>query len=556
MLLLLIGGVLAGIYGSGAVIRKVERESEFSKLLGEYDFRYRRTLDTESAAVRRQECENLDNDLDRLEKKAGGVESWLSILKRRKQLARYADGLGQEARYMQSYRQSSQRAARIFPYSEPIAAVAAAALIYDTAITREAETELRKTLPLLASSRLSPMRLGLHVLLGDFRNPEKAETSLAEVGPFPAISEFLFSRTSLPDREAGSLAADLLILKILAGDTHDAAVDIQTALAAFPSPELIRFAAEYYYDFGNPVRSAELFSMLPDEAALSRQADALWLAGYTDTARTIWTMLTLLPEQGGAGATMQSRALYNLALTAQSREEQAVLLQHIVQQVTATESRQYGLILFSRLFDAPQALAVLNAERGPPGPADIHIDLEILKRRTEIDEVARVIAETWLLLDSHPGAEDLYQWGVWYCNLQRNYTENAMLLRNAARHNFTGWWVNLYEALRLIREGNPDAAEVILATIPTRTHWAAAANLGRILEARLAPVRALENYETAMAVVIELGLQNTASRIQVRIANCLKTLGRIEESRRALEYALVLNEDNLNARLELNRLSP
>jgi tetratricopeptide (TPR) repeat protein len=565
MLLLLIGGTLIGITVSGAVVRKAERESEFSRLLGEYDFRYRQALNIESIAVQRQEFERLDNDLDRLEKRAGGLDSWLSILKRRRQLAFEA---GHDPRYMQSYRQSSQRAARTFPYSEPIAAVAAAALVYDTAITRETEADLRKTLPLLASSRFSPMRLGLHVLLGDFRSPEKAAASLAETGYFPAVSDFLNFKTSLPDREAGILVADLSILKIIAGDPHDVAYDIQTALIAFPSPELIRLAAEYYYDFGNLVRSAELFSMLPDEAALSRQADALWLAGYVDTARTIWTMFAWFMQERpviGDKAVLQNRATYNLALTAQTREERATLLQMLVQQGAVTKSRQYGLILFSRLFEAPRAMAILNAERGSQVPVDlnpadmdlvnIHIDLEMLKRRTEIDEVARVIAETWLLLDRHPGAEDIYQWGIWYCNLQRNYTENAMLLRNAARHNITGWWLDLYEALRLIREGSPAAAETLLAAIPTYTHWAAAANQGRIFEARHSPARALESYERALATVMELGLLNTASRIQVCIAHCLKTLGRIDESRRALEFALDLNEDNLNARLELSRLN-
>jgi tetratricopeptide (TPR) repeat protein len=256
--------------------------------------------------------------------------------------------------------------------------------------------------------------------------------------------------------------------------------------------------------------------------------------------------------------------LYNRALTAQSREEQAALLRRLVQQVSATESRQYGLILFSRLFDAPQALAILNAERGPGlGPSgitdlhsiDIHIDLEMLKRRTEIDELARVIAEIWLLLDRYPNAEDIYQWGIWYCNLQRNYSENAMLIRNATRHNFSGWWLSFYETLRLIRDGNLNAAETLLATIPTDAHWAVAANRGRILESRHAPARALESYERALATVIASGWLDTASRIQFRIAYCLKTLGRIDESRRALEYALDLNEDNLNARLELSRLN-
>jgi tetratricopeptide (TPR) repeat protein len=571
-LLLLIGGLLIGIYGSGAIIRNAERDSEFSRLLGDYDFKYRMMLDTESPIVQRQEFENLHNDLDRLEKKAVGVESWLSILKRRRQLAYYVvNAPGQDIRYMQSYLQSSQRAAHAFPYSEPIAAVAAAALVYDTAITRDAETSLKKTLPLLASSRLSPMRLALHVLLGDFRNPERAAASLAETGQLPhfAISEFLNFNTSLSGRETGMLAADLSILKIIAGDPHDAATDIQTALISFPSPELIRLAAEYYYDFGSMVRSAELFSMLPDISALSRQADALWLAGYAGTARTIWTMLTVSQERSGFGGTGVSprendvlfcRALYNLAQTAPTGEEKATLLQRLVQQSPATDSRQYGLICFSRLFDAPQALAVLNAERGPVVseglyPVDVHIDLEMLKRRTEVDELARVIAELWLLLDRHPAAEDIYQWGVWYCNLQRNYTENAMLLRNATRHYFTGWWLNFYEALRLIREGNLNAAETLLATIPTDTHWAAAANLGRIYEARHAPARALENYERAMAVVMASDLYYTASKLQVNIARCLKTLGKVDECRRALEFALDLNEDNLNARLELSRLN-
>jgi tetratricopeptide (TPR) repeat protein len=49
-------------------------------------------------------------------------------------------------------------------------------------------------------------------------------------------------------------------------------------------------------------------------------------------------------------------------------------------------------------------------------------------------------------------------------------------------------------------------------------------------------------------------MRATASRIQVRIAYCLKSLGRIEESRRALQYAIDLNPDNLTARMELDRL--
>jgi tetratricopeptide (TPR) repeat protein len=571
ILFLLIGGILAGIYGTGNFSRssrEIEKESEFSRLLREYDFKCRQVLEEESLTVRRHEFERLEGELDRLEKKTGGVESWLSVLKRRRQLAGFAGELGgmvgsrETTRYAESYRQSSRRAAKAFPYSEPIAAVAAAALVHDSAITREGEAELRNTLPLLASIRFAPMRLGLHVLLGDFKSPERAAASLpvhfgqslnAPSGEGVVIPDFLNPQFPLGPREAGLIAIDLLILKILAGDVPGAGIDIQTALFAFPSPDLTRLAAEYFYDFGNPVRSAELFSMLPDEAALGRQADALWLAGYDDSARAIWAMLS------AHNTNLQSRALYNLALTSQTEEEAVALLERLILQpfrIVENFSRQYGLIRFSRFLEASPALAVLNAERGPPSAIDPIIDLEILKRRTEIGEVARVIAETWLLLDLYPEEEEIYQWGLWYFDLQRNYAESAMLLKNAVRHQFTGWWIDLYGALQNIRNGDPDTAERILAGIPIDSYWAVAANIGRILEARHAPARALEGYERATALVMEQAdaWQNIASRIQVRIARCLRSMGRFEESRRALEYALDLNPDNLNARLELSRL--
>jgi tetratricopeptide (TPR) repeat protein len=571
MLILLIGGVLVGIYGTGTFSRDslgIEKESEFSRLLREYDFKCRRVLEEESPVVRLHEFERLESELDRLEKKAGGVESWLSVLKRRRQLADYAGELGGmtgsqgAVRYTESYRQSSRRAAKAFPYSEPIAAVVAAALVHDSAITREGEAELRKILPLLASIRFAPMRLGFHVLLGDFKDPERAAASLpvhfgqplnAPSGEGVVIPDFLNPQFPLAPREAGLIAIDLLILKILAGDVPGAGIDIQTALFAFPSSDLTRLAAEYFYDFGDPVRSAELFSMLPDEAALSRQGDALWLAGYGDSARAIWTMLSMY------NSGLQNRALYNLAITSQTAEDAVMLLERLIRQPFGTgedPSRQYGLIRFSRFLEASPALAVLNAERGPPCPVDPIIDLEILKRRTEIGEMPRVIAETWLLLDRYPEVETLYQWGLWYFDLQRNYTESAMLLKTAARHQFTGWWIDLYGVLQNIRNGDPDTAEKLLAGIPIDSHWAVAANAGRMLEARHAPSRALESYERAIALVTEqtVAWPNIASRIQVRIARCLRSMDRFDESRRALDYALDLNPDNLNARLELSRL--
>jgi len=553
LLVLLIGGGLAGIFVRGAAAaRGPEKESTFHRLLREYDFKSRQILESGSVTAQRRELDRLNSDLDRLEKKAEVVESWLSVLKRRRQLANL------DFRHEEIYRQSSRRAAQAFPHSEPIAAIAAAALIHNAAITGTGEANLREALPLLASSRFAPLRLSLHVLLGDFKNPEKAAASLPR-----GFSVAEYSSASI--LEAEYIFPDLALLKILDGEISAAAIDIQAALTAFPSPALIRLAAEYFYDFGDLLRSAELFSMLPDEDALIRQADALWLAGYTENARTLWAILTASPI---AEQTMTlnnkaalNRALYNLALTAQTQEEEAALLERLIRNSTVEDpTRRFGLIRFSRLMEAPEALTVLNAEKGPADPL---IELEILKRRTEMGELPRMIAETWLLLDRYPETEDLYQWGAWYFNLQRNYVESANLLKIAARHNFTGYWMDLYGALQQIREGNLDAADKMLAAVSAENgHWAAAANWGRILESRRAPTRALENYERAMAAILEseppaeegTAMRATASRIQVRIAYCLKSQGKNEESRRALQYAIDLNPDNLTARMELDRL--
>jgi tetratricopeptide (TPR) repeat protein len=545
MLVLLLGGVLTAVFVNSRGASDDTRETTFRRLLQEYDFKSRQILETGQAAIQRRELDRLDNDLDRLEHNAEVVESWLSVLKRRRQLA------GFDSRYEQSYRESAQRAAKDFYYSEPIAAIAAAALVNNSAITREGEAYLRNTLSLLASPRFAPIRLSLHVLLGDFKNPEQAEANLPR--GFTAPDFFPSS-----DLETEIILPDLMILKILAGNNPSSLGALATALDMFPSPALIRVGAEFFYDFGDLLRSAELFSMLPDEEALSRQADALWLAAYTDNARAIWAMQTV-----------RSKSLYNLALTAPTLEEETKLFEILVERPRSGDwdsddntSRRFGLIRLSRLYDAPRAIEVLDIEKTVIPRMDSLIDLEILRRRTEIMELPRSIAETWLLLDRYPDVEDVYQWGVWYFDLQRNYPESNKLLQIAARHNFDGDWKGFHGALQHIREGNLGAAEDMLEGMISDgefydDHWAAAANLGRVLESLLAPARAIENYQKAMAVLEEYGDSAawlTASKIQVRIALCLKASGRIDESRRALEYALDLNPENLTARLELSRL--
>jgi len=409
------------------------------------------------------------------------------------------------------------------------------------------------------------VRLSFQILLGDFKDPGKAAATLGSEFPEPEL-------LSLPAQSAAKIVPDLVILKILAGDISGADSMINAAFAQGGrsyrvSNEFIRLAAEFSYDFGDMLRSAELFSMLPDEDALIRQADALWLAGYAQNARNIWVML----------AVSRTGALYNLAVTSQTQAEAKKQYELLTGKTDVDDPyHQYGVIRYSRLMDAPKALVFLetgrpqNKEDGesfntaqPRSETTLSVDalfdLEKTKRRIDNAEAARMAAETWLLLDFYPNVEELYQWGAWRFTFQRNYSESALLLRAASRHNFTGDWKGIYESLLLINEGNLDAAEETLSSIPLNNeNWIVAANLGRIYEDHQSPARAIANYEKAFELVssntLVNGWKEAASRIQVRLAYCYRLTGNNSESRNALEYALKLNPDNLNARLELGRL--
>jgi len=503
--------------------------------------------------------ELLTSELDKLEKLAVGVESWLSVLKRRRNLARLYPASAP------SYRQAVRRAAEAYPWSGPIAALAAAALVKDTALTREAETQIRSCLPLLADPVFSPLRLSLHVLLGDFSGPDKAGllSGLSAAGLQDPGNAY-YAQTE-------AITLDLAIVKVLEGDMRGASAEIQAAVQGYsntrdfgfsaflPSIDFLRFAAEYHYDFGDILAAAELFSQIPGEAALMRQADSLWLAGFTDSARVLWSLLAT-PDAGQSAA----RSLYNLALTAPDQEEAFAFLEKLaaltkenIQPPSGTDaafidSLQFGLIRYSRLLEVSRAIAALESSGFLKPSGYPFIDLEIQKRRTETGELGRLIAETWLLLDRHPETEPLYRWAAWFFNFQRNYNESAILCRRAAEYGFPGQWIPLYEAVQLMREGGIDAAGDILKEMPVQTaDWPVLANLGRIYESELSHSRALECYERAAAKVKN---PIAASRIQLRIAKCLGVLGRSGEIRRVLEYALDLDPQNINARLELSRI--
>jgi len=654
-LLLAIAGAVGFLFATGGagIFGGAGEQVSFHRLLQEYDFRLEQALGG-PAAPGYQQFGLLSRDLDRLEARAQGVENWLSVLRRRRRLADGAAefaGAAHGARYAQAYRQAAQRALREFPFSEPIAAVAAAASIRGAAITPEMEGELRAILPRMSSQRFAPMRLSLHALLGDFRSPESAAASL-QGDRLP-----LDFAAGAMGRDAEPIVAALAMLRILDGEPAEALSIVQSALArGGASPEFARFAAEVFYDFGSPARSAELFHMLSGEdafreEALSRQADALWAAGYTGLARHVWGMLAApsaplapraaaaLPSAPRAAwediAAIESRALHNLAATAEDPEEAEALLERLMRQGRSGDAcRELGLVRLSRLMDAPGAVGLLQADlglrgfamaggdmgqvelrerlvrQGQPGyaqreqglarlgslagapgplalmqaqrealgpggagrgfggeaggvPLSAAAELEILKRRVEMGEAGRMVADVWMLLRRYPEAEGLHEWAAWFFALQRSFEETDLLLSAAERQGFSGRWKAEHRALSLIREGRFDEAESALEALELEAEgsgWAAAANLGRLAEARNASARALEHYQRALALLAEArpggssgGGSEIASQLQVRIARCLRTIGRPDESRRALLLALELNPNNLAARLELGR---
>ena len=501
--------------------------------------------------------ESLARRLDNLEKEAQGVENQLSVLKRRRALA------GADPRFLPAYREAARRAAAAYPYAEPLAALAAAALIQGQPLTGDRAEELKQYLSVLDSAALSPLRVSLHILRGDLKDPWTA-------GAIPSLDRALGSalpriRGQIPSGAGEALITALTILKTLEGGAEAAEIQGGLSEASGPaaSPDFIRFAAEYFYDYGDPLKAAELFSRLDTEEDLSRQADALWLAGQSAAARNLWAILASppganSPESPSAG--IAARSLYNLALGAADSGESAALFKGLLalpvsekESPPARQSRVYGLIRYSRLANGPRSLAVLEEGR-KSFPGEPLLDLELLKRRGEFWEPDRLIAETWRLLGQYPGSEELFRWAAWYFDFQRRPGETALLLRNAARQGIEAPWTGLHEALAGIAAGNlEEAGDILRAIPPERADWEVSANLGRIYETLRSPAAALEYYETAASKVRN---RKEAARIQLRIARCFRALGRDRESRRVLEYALDLDPGSLPARLELDRREP
>jgi len=521
ILLLFTGAVLSVFFLiERSATKTTRRQDSFSRILREYDAAAAVNFGTE------REFEHLNGELDKLEKRAIGVESWLSILKRRRALSSI------HPLSMVNYRNSINTALEAYPFSQQIAAIAASALIKNSSINMEAEERLREWLSFFSDPSFNELRLCIHVILGDFRSPQRAYIIPADI----------FSDGTQ------AVTMDLAIMRTLRGDYRGASADIQIMLnAPRPSEDVLRFAAEYNYDFGDLLRSAEIFSLIDDEKAMVRQADALYLAGFPDSARSIWLILA------ESESSQNENSLYNAAVTSEDGEA-ADFLEKLVNLETASnsESRQFGIIRYSRFLEQSQAVTVLQKSAGFSPANYPFIDLEICKRNSFGSDIGRQSAETWLLLDRHPENEDLYRWAAWRFFFQRRLDEAEILLDRMDMLGFKETWFDIYRALQLMNEGRLDDAEKLLRSVPPDdADWYVYANLGRIIESQRSAGRALEQYELA---AVKAQNTKTTARIQLRIARCLSVLNRPNDARRVLMNAVELDPDNVTARLELDRI--
>jgi tetratricopeptide (TPR) repeat protein len=448
--------------------------------------------------------------------------------------------------FLDPYRRAVKEAAAKFPSLETLSALAAEALVLGGGPGAEERRQLGDLAGRLDRDRFPSLVLGARVLAGDLADPGAALS-------VPRIDALLTGGSLLPhlgEPRQRALLVNALVLQIVRGDIPGASVRI----GALEGPQTSRFAAEFYYDFGNPMRAAELLSRSTEDRDMALEADAFYLAGETESARSLWTLLAV-PDQPGGGPGSREislRSLYNLAATAAGPEEEQKWLEALFARRTMTGDESlgppalYGIIRYTRLQDPRRGIAILDEGGLRDEPL---LDLELLRRRLEILPPGQGVPEVWLLLNRHGKEEALYRWAAWYFDHQKMYAETAQVLKNAGAYQFEGPWVALHRSFALFREGKNDEGEALLKNAGSGG-WVIPANLGRVTET-LSPSAALGYYEEAASLA---GRGRSAAAIQLRIARCLQALGRDRESRRVLDYALDLDPDNLEARHELRRL--
>jgi len=471
----------------------------------------------------------ISRKIDALEKKALGVESELSLLKRRRELLRLAQKHGIATKDLNNaYLESVKRAASHFPHAEALAALASEAYLASgqKALAESYAVQLSEDrfIPISAAVLLSQMPVSETILL-------KASTIYADAGM---------------KETAASLRIDTALLRLLSHDSMSALSSLRTwsLNEDFDSERARILLAELECDFGNLKISADLFSAMNSNAFIFRRSDALYQAGSIAPAREAWMDLLEYSDSPD----MQGKALYNLAATDSSTQD---ALSHLGRALEIDPSAVYPALRLARLLDSfekPDKLRVTAIlSTALKGTDRALVELELLRSSLGSKEARASLAEVWVLLEKYPEDTRIQRWAAYFMeqDLFRDELDKLLQSGNPA--------LDFHRSLSLLRLGHLDEAERILFRLAgTDGDWRIAANLGLIAEARRKIAPALELYETATA----LDMSSTSkAELQLRIARCLVALGREADARRALEYGLDLDPQNRMLRLALRRLS-
>ncbi|MDR1212024.1 MAG: hypothetical protein LBK40_07330 [Spirochaetaceae bacterium] len=522
-----------GLAPRGAGAGSEKNAGPFYKSLNEFD-----------AVLGTVQSPQLDALLSELEKKALSVDSRLSVLKRRRTLAR------QYPEYTGQYRDAALRAQEDFPYSQPLALAASEALLLAFGEIPQDDPALSARISALAGKLSADSQalaaLALRVLAGECADIRSAST-------IPGAERlFDIAASETEGTEHGLLAVNSALLRIHSGNIPGALARIEGLLNEQENSEqTLKTAAGLIYDYGDPLRAAAILAPFTDPESIAREADALYLGGSVDNAKNLWKLL--LSPGDEVPRQIRERALYNLgALETDTRAAK----NYLEELVEINPGNTGGIIRYSRLFPASEAEALLELRiPGRPGNAEFPLRLEILKRRRDLVQPARLAAETWFLINTYPREPVAYEWGAFYFNLEKFYGETAILFKNAGFNNIESPQLSLHKALLLILGGSMESGEEELLALAKNEapDWRIYANLGRLREARRKPREALLYYETALS---GQGGPGPAERavLELRTARVNLAFGNNQEARKALEHAAELDPGNLSVQVEIHHL--
>jgi tetratricopeptide (TPR) repeat protein len=360
-----------------------------------------------------------------------------------------------------------------------------------------------------------------------------------------AISE------SSGNREQEHLIVNAALLSIVTGNEYREtnAVLYPLDLRKAASVNTFRFTAEYAYDAGDFPLASRLFAALPDENALERAGDALFLGGDVDGARELWLLSS------------NANSLYNYASLADKTGEtgetdetagRTAALKKLLAQYAEPSAPSFtaGMILYTRLMSDDRAAATLGAARYT---AQIPLlDLELWRRTEKNYPPGRALAGMWLLIGRHPQQTPIYEYASWYFGRERRYEELSLLLNNASLQGIDSGMLQYWRIMLDAPNGDNKRVREALAALPHAPDgqpWFVSANIGRLYEAERSWKNAVDHYSAALA---NAPGAPDKSRILQRTAVCLAVQGRNSEARAVLEEAVSLDPTNLTARSALN----